>query len=116
MAKSSKAPRIMYIESKAAGLNGPARIGRVTFSKTGLSIYYKGKTFLRIQGFKRIIKMRKRMMSIGFPGRIAMEGIACTSATSQLRLMRMCEKSIGQQFGKSLSSRTGFRPERISNR
>ncbi len=52
MAKSSKAARIMYIESKAAGLNGPARIGRVTFSKTGLSIYYGGKTFLRTRGFK----------------------------------------------------------------
>jgi hypothetical protein len=52
MAKSSKVPRIMYIESNSAGLNGPARIGRVTFSKTGLSIYYKGKSFLRVQGFK----------------------------------------------------------------
>ena len=52
MAKSSKVPRIMYIESKAGSLNGPARIGRVTFSKTGLSIYYKGKKFLRIRGFK----------------------------------------------------------------
>jgi hypothetical protein len=41
----------MYVESKAAGLNGPARIGRVTFSKTGLSIYYRGKT-LRTRGFK----------------------------------------------------------------
>ena len=51
MPKSSKS-RIMYIESKAESLNGPARIGRVTFSKTGLSIYYKGKSFLRIQGFK----------------------------------------------------------------
>ena len=38
MPKSSKASRIMYIESKAESLNGPARIGRVTFSKTGLSI------------------------------------------------------------------------------
>ena len=27
--------RIMYIESKAGGLTGPARIGRVTFSKSG---------------------------------------------------------------------------------
>ncbi len=52
MAKASKVPRIMYIESKAESLNGPARIGRVTFSKTGLSIYYRGKKFLRIQGFK----------------------------------------------------------------
>jgi hypothetical protein len=52
MPKSSKISRIMYIESKAGGLNGSARIGRVTFSKTGLSIYYRGKIFLRIQGFK----------------------------------------------------------------
>jgi hypothetical protein len=52
MPKSSKVPRIMYIESKTESLNGPARIGRVTFSKTGLSIYYRGKKFLRIQGFK----------------------------------------------------------------
>jgi hypothetical protein len=42
----------MYIESKAESLNGPARIGRVTFSKTGLSIYYDGKTFIRISGYK----------------------------------------------------------------
>jgi hypothetical protein len=42
----------MYIESKAESLNGSARIGRVTFSKTGLSIYYKGRKFLRTRGFK----------------------------------------------------------------
>ena len=42
----------MYIESKADGLNGSARIGRVTFSKTRLSIYYEGRTFFRVQGFK----------------------------------------------------------------
>jgi hypothetical protein len=42
----------MYIESKAESLNGPARICRVTFSKTGLSIRYGGKTFLRTRGFK----------------------------------------------------------------
>jgi hypothetical protein len=52
MPQSRKTPRIMYIEAKGNNLNGPARIGRVTFSKTGLSIYYKGKKFLRIQGFK----------------------------------------------------------------
>jgi len=44
----------MYIESKAAGLTGPARIGRVTFSKTGKTIYYQGRTFhsLKGRGFK----------------------------------------------------------------
>ena len=52
MPKSSKASRIMYVESKAESLNGPARIGRVTFSKTGLSIRYRGQTFLRTRGFK----------------------------------------------------------------
>ena len=44
----------MYIESKADGLTGPARIGRVTFSKTGKTIYYRGREFrsLKGRGFK----------------------------------------------------------------
>ena len=47
-------PSIMYIENKAGGISGPARIGRVAFSQTGKSIYYQGKTFssLKGQGFK----------------------------------------------------------------
>jgi hypothetical protein len=46
--------RIMYIESKVDGLNGTARIGRVTFSRTGTTIYYGGKSFGKIggRGFK----------------------------------------------------------------
>lgn len=43
--------RIMYIELKThqGGHNdrGLARIGRVTFSKTGRTIYYNGKSFQR---------------------------------------------------------------------
>jgi hypothetical protein len=44
--------RIMYIEQKTEGgcsLNdrGPAEVGEVTFSRTGTTIYYKGKTFRR---------------------------------------------------------------------
>lgn len=42
----------MYIESKADSLNGPARIGRVTFSKTGCTLYYKGRAFGKGGGFK----------------------------------------------------------------
>jgi hypothetical protein len=42
--------RIMYIERKAGGLTGPARIGRVTFSKTGKTIYYQGRTFQSLKG------------------------------------------------------------------
>lgn len=48
--------RIMYIENKGAGtgLEGPARIGRVYFSKSGKSLYYKDLKFqsLRGAGFK----------------------------------------------------------------
>ena|SRR5262245_33098227 len=44
--------RIMYIEYKGNGVSGPARIGRVTFSKTGKSLYYRGKRFARMKGFK----------------------------------------------------------------
>jgi hypothetical protein len=42
----------MYIECKEDSLNGSARIGRVTFSKTGKSLYYGGKTFMRVPGYK----------------------------------------------------------------
>jgi hypothetical protein len=44
----------MYIEDKSSGLTGPARIGRVTFSKTGKTVYYQGRAFrsLKGQGFK----------------------------------------------------------------
>ncbi|WP_332820079.1 1-deoxy-D-xylulose-5-phosphate synthase [Sphingopyxis sp.] len=47
---SAKKTRVMYIEDKSTGLNGPARIGRVTFSKSGQSIHYQGRTFQRLGG------------------------------------------------------------------
>jgi hypothetical protein len=46
----------MYIENKSgqlpgqSGVRGPARIGRVTFSKTGKTIHYKGKLFRSLKG------------------------------------------------------------------
>jgi hypothetical protein len=40
----------MYVEFKAESLNGPARIGRVTFSKTGKTLSYRGKTFQSLKG------------------------------------------------------------------
>jgi hypothetical protein len=42
--------RIMYIEDKSSSLNGSARIGRVTLSKTGKSISYGGRTFQSLKG------------------------------------------------------------------
>jgi hypothetical protein len=42
--------RIMYIEDKTDGLRGPARIGRVTFSKSGRTLSYGGKSFQSLKG------------------------------------------------------------------
>ena len=42
--------RIMYIEFKGDELEGEARIGRVTYSKTGKTIYYRGKSFQSLKG------------------------------------------------------------------
>jgi len=46
--------RIMYIENKSNGLLGPARIGRVYFSKSGKTLYYKRSRYssLKGKGFK----------------------------------------------------------------
>ena len=40
----------MYIELKEDGLRGPARIGRVCFSKTGKTLYYSGRTLVPLNG------------------------------------------------------------------
>jgi len=40
----------MYIENKSRGLNGPAVIGRVYFSKSGKTLYYKGLRFQSLKG------------------------------------------------------------------
>jgi hypothetical protein len=42
--------KIMYIERKAGSLTGGARIGRVTYSKTGATISYRGKEFRSLKG------------------------------------------------------------------
>ena len=42
--------KIMYIERKAGNLTGPGRIGRVTYSKTGATIYYRGQEFRSLKG------------------------------------------------------------------
>ncbi|MGC3991522.1 MAG: hypothetical protein QM796_17910 [Chthoniobacteraceae bacterium] len=42
--------RIMYMERKAGALVGSARIGRVTFNRTGRTIFYGEQVFRRIVG------------------------------------------------------------------
>ena len=46
----AQAGRIMYIECKAGNLTGKSRIGRVTFAKTGRTLYYQGLTFRSLKG------------------------------------------------------------------
>ncbi len=41
----------MYIEKKGDDIVGPARIGRVTYSKTGRTIYYRGQVFGSLNGY-----------------------------------------------------------------
>ena len=49
----TKQTRIMYIEDKSGGLEGPARIGRATFSKSRQSLTYAGREFMRTKsGYK----------------------------------------------------------------
>ena len=48
---SGKTTRVMYVERKSGHSDdGPARIGRVTFSQTGRTIYYNGKSFQSCKG------------------------------------------------------------------
>lgn len=42
--------RLMYMECKAGNLVGEARIGRVTFSRTGATLYYRGQRFQSLKG------------------------------------------------------------------
>ena len=46
-----KLKRVMYVENKDGDIEGvSARIGWVTFSKTGISVKYRGKTLRRSKG------------------------------------------------------------------
>ncbi len=75
-----KRTRIMYIESKAEGLNGPARIGRVTFNKTRGTLYYKDQSFqsLKGYGFKANYREVGTGKDTGFQGRVVMGWTAFT--------------------------------------
>lgn len=43
--------RLMYVENKNGSIDGAdARIGWVTFSKSGRTVYYRGRELLRMKG------------------------------------------------------------------
>lgn len=66
-----KKTRIMYIEAKPEVLGGPARIGRVTFSNSGRSLYYRDRQFQSLGATAKPAK------STGFP---AVNGAGATAS------------------------------------
>jgi hypothetical protein len=47
----SQKRRVMYVENKSGEIDGaPGRIGWVTFSHSGLTVYYRGRTLKRLKG------------------------------------------------------------------
>jgi hypothetical protein len=50
MTKQTYPPRIMYIECKDGTLDGPARVGRVTFTRTGAMLRYRDQSFQSQKG------------------------------------------------------------------
>ena len=73
--------RIMYIESKASGLSGPARIGRVTFSKSGKTVYYRGRLFQSLSG-QEVLKANFFGMSDAGDPNAPLGGFAPTTTCS----------------------------------
>lgn len=86
----------MWIERKD-GLAGPARIGRVTFSKSRKSLHYDGKTFhtLAGRGFKTNYVDVETGKSTGFPVATKTVGMPCTRR--MLRLAKTCAWNIGRR-------------------
>jgi hypothetical protein len=94
--------RIMYIESKGERLQGPARIGRVTFTKSGKGIYYKDRAFYRISGFKANYADAESHEPywISGPRRDGRDRLYCPSGLLSKSMMTF-GKSIGPKSGES---------------
>jgi hypothetical protein len=99
--------RIMYIEDKSGGLIGPARIGRVTFSKTGRTIYYRGRSFQSLKGLglKPTTTTWRQGITSGFPARSATAVTRCTAAARPSKLTPTFVRSIGETSDDSQSER-----------
>lgn len=95
--------RIMYIERKAGALTGTARIGRVTFNRTGKTIYYRDQVFRRIVGggFKSNYLEESTGEDYWISGPSATAAIDFTADVSPSRSMRTFARSTGPRFGTS---------------
>jgi hypothetical protein len=99
---SQKKTRIMFIEDKSGGLEGLARIGRVTFSKTGKSIEYQGAYSEARKALvsRQTISILKQAMTSGSPDHAKTVRIGCMGKLPCLTmLMTISPRSIGEQYG-----------------
>lgn len=100
----------MYIEAKP-GLTGPARIGRVDFSKTGKTIYYRGRAFQSLKGgYKRnyfevqtrdeywISRCRKDGQDTLYPGIIQIDDDV---REEYWQSIRQCSNRVGERSFRS---------------
>jgi hypothetical protein len=104
-------PRIPYIESKASGLVGTARIGRVTYSRTFGTLYYAGRAFQASRARdSRLATSKSRLENtIGSRGHAATAKIDCTSPICLSRLMSTLARNIGPTSAGSPRMLRGLR-------
>ena len=99
----SKRNRIVYIEYKGDGLVGPARIGRVTYSKTGCTLYYGGKAFqsLNGSGFKANYFDVATGSTTGYLGHARTVPMRSTPPRFQPKSTRMLGRNTGASSAKN---------------
>ena len=97
--------RIMYIEEKVDGIVGPARIGRVTYSKTASSLHYKGRRFnsLKGRGFRTNYCDAETLEQYWISGCGKMGPMLSTRPQS--KSTTMSERNTGRKFGTSPNQR-----------
>jgi hypothetical protein len=92
----------MYIECNAESLNGPARIGRVTFSRTLATLYYEGKSFQSLKGgYKANYFDLETREEYWISGPRRMDATGFTKATCRWKSMWMFGRNIGPRSGTS---------------
>jgi len=96
--------RIMYIESKGGGLTGPAKIGRVSFSKTGKTIYYLGKHLKALKALvsNPITSKWNPARNIGFQDQNGTDKMRSMAEVVR-RSMKMCARNTGKTFAANRS-------------
>ena len=108
--------RIMYNELKTypSGHDdrGPARIGRVTFNRTGKTLQYRGKKLQRVARTPvptTTMSRPKRVTEFLVPRETGKTDIPAVAAQS--KLMKMFERNAGQKSGNNQEVQTRSLPD-----